>query len=338
MEALAEDFADEMAAAERPAATPLANPIRPDMGIQNAEWRLAAEGGPRLQTAQAARARQPFADEITQAQNLARQSENEMQQHDASLRRFGDPNYVVEPMDPRTGERIETMDPDEERELRRSQIQSTTDNYNRARDQRDAQESRIQDLVRLQDAHRRLAAARALSSLSPDLAQLTIAGNGMVYGGRHDSYGETLAGGSFWHSLGQDFKKATHWMGNHLGEIGGAALIGAQFIPGVDAVVDAGTAADLAATSADTAETAETADAAEGASKASKVTKRFKNPIRRGIYKVGHYGGMGAAVAGQVIGDGGPPPGQPPPPPPPNAPPPNLVGEYSAPSGNPYLN
>ena len=55
-----------------------------------------------------------------------------------------------------------------------------------------------------------------------------------------ESYGETLAGGNF-----------GSWFKNHLGEIGTAAFIGAQFIPGVDAVVDAGAAADGVATAAE---------------------------------------------------------------------------------------
>ena len=53
----------------------------------------------------------------------------------------------------------------------------------------------------------------------------------------YETYGETLAGGSF-----------GSWFKDHLGAIGTAAFIGAQFIPGVDVAVDAGAAADVAAT------------------------------------------------------------------------------------------
>ena len=215
------------------------------------------------------------------------------------------------------------------------------------------------DDIKTQQAQRRSDAYRFLTSkkdregnpreyLSRDLAQKVIrgsfmpaevkldtvgylSGSGMVYGGGHESYGETLAGGSF-----------GSWFKDHLGAIGAAALIGAQFIPGVDAVVDAGVGADVAATGAEAAEGAEGAegaDAAEGASKASKASKapkRYKNPIRRGVKKVGTYGGLGAQGVGAVIGSSG---GQPPPPPPPGGgPPPNVVGEYSSASGNPYLN
>ena len=153
-----------------------------------------------------------------------------------------------------------------------------------------------------------------------------------------ETYGETLAGGSFWHSLGNDFKKAGHWMGNHLGEIGVGALVGAQFIPGVDAVVDLGTAGVESAEAGEGAE-----EAASSARDPAPKGKKWANPLRRRIRSGMVKGGVGASVGGPIIGgitDAVDPPKPPPPPDlgPGGGPPPNLVGQYSAQSGNPYLN
>eukprot|EP01047_Picozoa_sp_COSAG01_P066792 COSAG01_NODE_9289_length_2493_cov_192.326650_3_plen_156_part_00 len=153
----------------------------------------------------------------------------------------------------------------------------------------------------------------------------------------NDTYGETLAGGSF-------FGKVGHWFSDHkgaiVGALGTAAFVGAQFIPGVDAVVDTTAAADVAATSAEAAEAAEGTAEAEGES-VSAAKKAFKNPVQRKLAGYTKSAGKFASVSGAVMT------GQemlqdqsqtPPSGPPALAPPPNLVGEYDAnTSGNPYL-
>jgi hypothetical protein len=173
----------------------------------------------------------------------------------------------------------------------------------------------------------------------------------MVYGGGHETYGQDLAGGSFWHSLGNDFKTAGHWMGNHLGEVAGVAALGAaQFIPGVDVAVDSAEAAEAAEAFEAGEEGTTSAVGKSGTKYARQVyddgttySKRVKYLPKTAarLSSAGKFGlgssVLGDATSGRLLTTGDP---APPPPPPPSSggPPPNLVGEFSAASGNPYLN
>jgi hypothetical protein len=190
----------------------------------------------------------------------------------------------------------------------------------------------------------------------------------VVTGSGAETYGETLAGGSFWHSLGQDFHKATHWMGGHLGEVAGAAaLIAAQAIPGVDVAVDSAEAAEAAEAFEAADEGATTATGKSGIKYSRKLVKNPEgteltdfaedakpaegNPYTKKVSRLpktkANLRSIGVFTAGTstlrdlaqgTLGDADPPPNQPPPPPG-GGPPPNFVGEYSTPtSGNPYLN
>eukprot|EP01047_Picozoa_sp_COSAG01_P082864 COSAG01_NODE_17103_length_1178_cov_1.866543_1_plen_180_part_00 len=176
-----------------------------------------------------------------------------------------------------------------------------------------------------------------------------LAKHGMVYGGGHETYGQDLAGGSFWHSLGNDFKTAGHWMGHHLGEVaGGIALGAAQFIPGVDVAVDTAEAAE-AAEAFEAGEEGATAVGKSGTKYArqltedgAKYTKRVKSLPKTAsrLSSAGKQGlgfsVLGDATSGRLLTTGAAPSA--PPPPSSGGPPPNLVGEFSAASGNPYLN